>query len=204
MPLVPVTARIFHNKHLSVVVSGTQQVGVREVTDEPVLIEFVRRHRLVAKLSEDRQRLEQVEDLQHVPLRLGQGLTIALDEQQPLLGWRLTSDGSAYRRIGTSTRVDSQVAGASFEVIDGLLRIVDAQGVLPGGFSAFLDAGRAARLQEPIVRVLETRFGPPLRPAHAQRLRSHLAWLGDDALRRALTRAVTVASADAFLASLEG
>lgn len=123
-------------------------------------------------------------------------------EQGPLQAWRLTSDGSAYRRVGTSTRVESRVARASFEVIDGFLRVVDAQGIVPGGAAEGLREGMREGLRESIVQVLETRFGPLPRSADA-RLRIRVAGLDDEGLQRALTRAVMATSADAFFASLE-
>jgi Uma2 family endonuclease len=121
-------------------------------------------------------------------------------EQGPLRAWRLNGDG-AYRRVGTSSRVESRVARASFEVIDGSLRVVDSQGIVPGGAAEGMREGMRAARGESIVQVLETRFGALPGPALV-RLRARLDRLDDGGLQRALTRAVTAASVDAFVATL--
>lgn len=106
--------------------------------------------------------------------------------QEPLQAFRLV--GRSYRRVDAGDAFESRVVGATFRVIDGRLRLVDADGKIVPGASA-----ENQRLT--IASILEARFGPLSRA-----LRERLDALDGPELEQALVRAATAASAEAALA----
>jgi Uma2 family endonuclease len=111
----------------------------------------------------------------------------------PLVAWRLA--GRSYRRAGTSTRFDSRAAGATLEVRDGFLRVVDERGqVVPGDAIDGVREGREAGARDLLRRVLERRFGA-LTPA----VSAAIARLSGADLERAADDAVAAASLAAWL-----
>ena len=101
-----------------------------------------------------------------------------------LRAYRLT-DG-AYREVGPGPFA-SRVVPASFQILEGRLRLVDRRGrVLP----ASCVEGQELGLQQAVCQILRARFGE-LRDVDEQRLR---AAQGEEALEQLLSRALTVAS----------
>lgn len=140
-------------------------------------------------------------------------------DEGPLLAWRLA--GRSYRRVGTARGFESRVlGGVRFEVLDGLVRLVDDRGrLLPGlafeGHEAGLREGRESGLREghesglreghergqreAVARVLEARFGRLEAGARAR-----LVALSGPALQEALTLAATVPAPDDLWRALRG
>jgi Uma2 family endonuclease len=113
-------------------------------------------------------------------------------EDGPIIAWRLSA--GAYVRAGTSTRFQSQVAPATFQVIDGFVRLVDDRGQLvPGSHQERMDEHRRGALLE----MLQSRFG-----TLPEALRGALATRTGGDLDAAFNAAVTAPSLDALLRAL--
>lgn len=124
----------------------------------------------------------------------------------PLVAWRLGQRG--YRRAGSSTRVESRVLGATLQVVQGFLRVVDEHGlIVPGDATQALRDGRAEGIRRGraeggrklVQRLLERRFGSL--GADVRRL---VESLGEEELDLAAEQAATVPSAKAWVALRAG
>src|SRR5947199_8296140 len=55
VPFCAIAERVFHDEHSAIIIAGIHQVGVRNVANEAIFIEFVRINRQVAEILKSLQ-----------------------------------------------------------------------------------------------------------------------------------------------------